>query len=126
MVDVSHVSKAGMMQAAEVSRSPVAATHTACRALRDHPRNIDDEQIRACAETDGVVGLVGVGGMVGVVRFFQHFAIKDNDGIRTQYRQIALGQRYGATLHMTVLAGWAALPVICRASKPAYLRKAPK
>ena len=33
-------------------------------------------------------------GVGSVVRFFQHFAIKDNDGIRTQYRQIARCQRY--------------------------------
>ena len=55
MVDVSHVSKAGMLQAAEVSRSPVVATHTACRALRDHPRNIDDEQLDALRRVGGLV-----------------------------------------------------------------------
>ena len=60
MVDVSHVSKAGMMQAAEVSRSPVVATHTACRALRDHPRNIDDEQLDALARVGGLVQITAV------------------------------------------------------------------
>ena len=60
MVDVSHVSKAGMMQAAEVSRSPVVATHTACRALRDHPRNIDDEQLDALRRVGGLVQVTAV------------------------------------------------------------------
>ena len=60
MVDVSHVSKAGMMQAAEVSRSPVVATHTACRALRDHPRNIDDEQLDALERAGGLVQITAV------------------------------------------------------------------
>jgi microsomal dipeptidase-like Zn-dependent dipeptidase len=60
MVDVSHVSKAGMMQAAEVSRSPAVATHTACRALRDHPRNLDDEQLDALARVGGLVQITAV------------------------------------------------------------------
>ncbi len=60
MVDVSHVSKAGMMQAAEVSRSPVVATHTACRALRDHPRNVDDEQLDALRRVGGLVQITAV------------------------------------------------------------------
>jgi membrane dipeptidase len=60
MVDVSHVSKAGMMQAAEASRSPVVATHTACRALRDHPRNIDDEQLDALRHVGGLVQVTAV------------------------------------------------------------------
>ncbi len=60
MVDVSHVSKAGMMQAAEASRSPVVATHTACRALRDHPRNLDDEQLDALRQVGGLVQITAV------------------------------------------------------------------
>jgi len=60
LVDVSHVSKAGMLQAAEVSRSPVVATHTACRALRDHPRNIDDEQLDALRRVRGLVQITAV------------------------------------------------------------------
>jgi membrane dipeptidase len=60
MVDVSHVSKAGMMQAAELSRSPVVATHTACRALRDHPRNLDDEQLDALRRVGGLVQVTAV------------------------------------------------------------------
>ena len=60
MVDVSHVSKAGMMQAVEVSRSPVVATHTACRALRDHPRNIDDEQLDLLRQVGGLVQITAV------------------------------------------------------------------
>lgn len=60
MVDVSHVSKAGMLQAAEVSRSPVVATHTACRALRDHPRAIDDEQLDALRRVGGLVQVTAV------------------------------------------------------------------
>lgn len=60
LVDVSHVSKAGMMQAAEISRSPVVATHTACRALCDHPRGIDDEQLDMLRAVGGLAQITAV------------------------------------------------------------------
>lgn len=60
LVDVSHVAKSGMMQAVELSRSPVVATHTCCRALRDHPRNLDDEQLDALRDSGGLVQITAV------------------------------------------------------------------
>jgi membrane dipeptidase len=60
LVDVSHVAKSGMMQAVELSRSPVVATHTCCRALRDHPRNLDDEQMDALRASGGLVQITAV------------------------------------------------------------------
>jgi membrane dipeptidase len=64
LVDVSHVSKAGMLQAAEVSRSPIVATHTACRALCDHPRGIDDEQLDAIRAVGGVAQVTALDGFL--------------------------------------------------------------
>ncbi len=55
MVDISHVSKAAMLQAIETSRTPVIATHSSVRALCDHPRNLDDAQLDALAASGGVV-----------------------------------------------------------------------
>jgi membrane dipeptidase len=49
----------------EISTKPVVFSHANVRALRDHPRNIDDVQIRACAATDGVIGLSGIGVFLG-------------------------------------------------------------
>jgi membrane dipeptidase len=60
LVDISHVAKSAMMQATALSRSPVVATHTCCRALRDHPRNLDDEQLDAVAAAQGVVQITAV------------------------------------------------------------------
>ena len=60
MVDISHVAKPAMLQAAEVSRSPVLATHTACRALCDHPRNLDDEQLDALKQVGGLAQITAV------------------------------------------------------------------
>jgi membrane dipeptidase len=60
LVDVSHVAKPGMLQAAEISRSPIVATHTACRALCEHPRGIDDEQLDALRAVGGLAQITAV------------------------------------------------------------------
>ncbi len=60
MLDCSHVSKAGMMQAAQLSRVPIAVTHTACAALCPHPRNLDDEQLDMIRAVGGVAQITAV------------------------------------------------------------------
>jgi membrane dipeptidase len=60
LVDVSHASRDAMLQAAEVSRTPIVATHTCCRALRDHPRNLDDAQLDAVRDVAGLVQITAV------------------------------------------------------------------
>jgi len=61
MVDVSHVSKKAMLQAAEASAAPVIASHSSCRALSDVARNMDDEQLEALRDNGGVIQIVAVG-----------------------------------------------------------------
>mgnify|MGYP003674862025 FL=1 len=60
MVDVSHASKATMLHAVRVSKAPVIASHSGARAKNDHTRNLDDEQLRAIAENNGVVQCVAL------------------------------------------------------------------
>jgi membrane dipeptidase len=55
LVDVSHAAKTTMLQAAAVSGVPVLATHSCIRALCDHPRNLDDEQLEVLQATGGLV-----------------------------------------------------------------------
>ncbi len=55
LIDVSHAAKTSMMQAAQLSRVPVLATHSCMRALCDHPRNLDDEQLDMLKATGGLV-----------------------------------------------------------------------
>jgi len=57
IVDVSHASERMFWDVAEVCDKPFIASHSCARALRDHPRNLDDEQIRAIAYANGVVGV---------------------------------------------------------------------
>jgi membrane dipeptidase len=55
MVDVSHVSDQTFAEALRVSEAPVIASHSSCRALFDHPRNLSDDMLRALAAKGGVV-----------------------------------------------------------------------
>jgi membrane dipeptidase len=55
LVDISHVADKTFFDALEVSRAPVIASHSACRALTNHPRNLTDEMLRAVAKNGGVV-----------------------------------------------------------------------
>lgn len=57
MVDVSHLSDGGFMDVAKYSTKPFIATHSNCRALTPHTRNLTDEMIRILAEKGGVSGL---------------------------------------------------------------------
>ena len=58
MVDVSHVGKRTMMEAIALSDAPVIASHSGARAVYDHPRNLDDEQLRAIRDNGGVAQMV--------------------------------------------------------------------
>lgn len=60
LVDVSHAAKTTMMQAAELSRVPVVATHSCCRALCDHPRNLDDEQLDILRARGGLIQITAL------------------------------------------------------------------
>jgi membrane dipeptidase len=60
VVDCSHCGFKTTMEAMELSAAPVIFSHSNARALRDHERNIRDEQILACGQTGGVVGVTGV------------------------------------------------------------------
>jgi membrane dipeptidase len=55
LVDVSHVSDQTMADTIAVSKAPVFASHSSCRALANMPRNVTDDQIRAIAARGGVV-----------------------------------------------------------------------
>ena len=55
MVDVSHVSDKTFHDVLAVSKAPVFASHSNCRALCDHPRNMSDEMIRELAAKGGVI-----------------------------------------------------------------------
>ena len=55
MVDLSHAAESTFWNVLECSSVPVVCSHSSCRALCDHPRNLTDEQMRALAVKGGVV-----------------------------------------------------------------------
>ena len=65
VVDVSHMGYRATMEAFEISSAPVIFSHSNPAVLREHARNITDEQIKACAQTGGVIGINGIGDFLG-------------------------------------------------------------
>jgi membrane dipeptidase len=55
LVDISHVSDKTFYDALEISKAPLIASHSSCRALCNHPRDMSDEMIKALASKGGVI-----------------------------------------------------------------------
>ena len=55
MIDLSHAAESTFYQVLETSDKPVVCSHSSCKALCNHPRNLTDEQMRALAAKGGVV-----------------------------------------------------------------------
>ena len=64
VVDISHLSAAGVDHLSEVATGPFVASHSSCRALCDHPRNLTDDQIRLVAGSGGFVAVNAFGAFV--------------------------------------------------------------
>jgi membrane dipeptidase len=60
LIDVSHSGPKTTLDAIELSKGPIAITHSNCRALVNHPRVKTDEAIINCAKKGGVMGITGV------------------------------------------------------------------
>ncbi|MFC1728919.1 M20/M25/M40 family metallo-hydrolase [candidate division KSB1 bacterium] len=57
VIDVSHVHDETFRDVIRVTKDPVVASHSCCRALSDHFRNMSDEMLRALAENGGMIGI---------------------------------------------------------------------
>lgn len=55
LVDLSHASTSTLEDVARLSKAPLFASHSAVRALKEHPRNLTDEEIKIIASTGGVI-----------------------------------------------------------------------
>ena len=58
MIDISHPSKESMLQTVALSKAPIIASHSGVRALCNHSRNMDDEQMDALKKNGGVMQVV--------------------------------------------------------------------
>jgi len=61
----SHTSYKAAFEVLEKTRVPLIFSHSNARAVHDHPRNIPDDLVRACAEVEGVVGVNGLNIFLG-------------------------------------------------------------
>ena len=78
MIDVSHVSKESMKQMIALSKAPIIASHSSARALCNHSRNLDDEQLLLMKENGGVVQTVAFSSYLNTKKHEVHAAyLKD-------------------------------------------------
>ncbi|WP_416448268.1 dipeptidase [Leeuwenhoekiella sp. A2] len=76
MIDVSHPSKEAMKQMVALSKAPIIASHSSARALGEHSRNLDDEQLELIKENGGVVQAVA----------FRSYVNPEKDAALDKYR----------------------------------------
>lgn len=78
LVDLAHINRRGFLDACNAARKPLMVSHAGLAGVHPMWRNIDDEQVRAVAETGGVVGVIfvpyylGADGIDTVVRHLLH------------------------------------------------------
>jgi len=77
MVDISHPSKEAIRQMAERSKAPIIASHSSARALCDHSRNLDDEQLEWVKQSGGVVQTVAFSSYLHTQKHNAYNAAKD-------------------------------------------------
>jgi membrane dipeptidase len=64
IIDISHLNETGFWDIIELSKAPILATHSNCKALCSHHRNLKDDQIKALAEKGGVLNLSFCAGFI--------------------------------------------------------------
>ena len=89
MVDVSHPSKEAMRDMIEISKAPIIASHSSARALCNHSRNLDDEQLEWMKKNGGVVQAVAFSAYVDVEK-----NKKFTDASKVILEEIALVQNF--------------------------------
>jgi len=60
MIDVSHISAESFWDVIETTKAPIIASHSGCKAVNEHNRNLDDEQLRALSENGGVIQVIAL------------------------------------------------------------------
>lgn len=111
MIDISHPSKEAMRQMIKLSKAPIIASHSSARALSEHSRNLDDEQLEWMKENGGVVQTVA----------FQGYLNKEKDDAREAARK-EIGLKLLDSIGLPYLEG-EALDTLPEAEKVAYNEK---
>ena len=124
IVDVSHLSEAGFYDVARASRKPFVASHSCCRALKDHSRNLTDDQLKVIGDCGGVVGinyydvfLGDLGGHTTVEAVIAHMKhIADKAGLDA----LAFGSDFDGIESTLEFKDYSGCPLLLRALEKIY------
>ncbi|MEE2674213.1 MAG: membrane dipeptidase [Myxococcota bacterium] len=78
VIDLAHLNAAGVWDALRMMHRPCVVSHTACKALHDHPRNLSDRQLELIGRNGGLVGVaagrdfIGSGGIEAFLDHVEH------------------------------------------------------
>lgn len=119
IIDVSHLSEAGFYDVAAHSKKPFAASHSCCRALQNHPRNLTDRQLKTLADKGGVIGvnfydqfLGNLGGYTTISSIVQHVLyMREKAGIES----ICLGSDFDGIESSLEFKDYSGFPAIIAA-----------
>ena len=125
IVDVSHLSDGGFWDVVKYSSKPFVASHSCCRALCQHPRDLTDEMLKALGDKGGVIGVnfcdsfLRTGGsdkayIADVVKHLRHMA--DKAGIDAP----AFGSDYDGISDNLEWGNYAGMPLIVDAMKAEF------
>lgn len=109
MVDVSHSGRKTMLQAAEISKAPIIASHSGVKAVADSPRNLDDDQLKALAANGGVVQIVALDVYVKPLNDAQKALqekVRKEMGLETSAARAAMSPEIEAEYDKRMLAMW--------------------
>ena len=113
LVDVSHVSDATFYDVLKITRAPVIASHSCCRALCKVPRNLDDEMIRALAASGGAIQITFHDAFLS-----QEYANAGRAlGAESAERQRAIREKFGSNEARKLIAGQCWSDELIRARK---------
>jgi len=108
IIDVSHPSKEAMKQMIELTKAPIIASHSSARALCDHSRNLDDEQLEWLKNNGGVVQTVA----------FKSYVNKEKDEARSEI-ETELGKKIMHSMGVTWME-WNEMGALTSEEKEAY------
>ena len=86
MVDISHVADKTFWDALEVSQAPMIASHSSCRAISGHPRNMTDEMIKALAAKGGVIQINYLDSFIDETLY--QYSLKTREAQRAMMQQL--------------------------------------
>lgn len=114
LIDVSHLGERSFWDVLETTRHPIFASHSACRALRNHHRNLSDRQLQALAEHDGVI----------MINFYPGFLVSNLNRSRRNLVE-RMHTRHAELKQQHPLRGAAYLAAVDRLLKEAATRGLP-